>query len=259
MSSRRRRCLQVPDEGLKPFKEQFYPSLLINQGIDSVNRCVYIHTIYYLPLIFCLNKWKVCADGYLDSCIASFNPREEDRLLLCFLQRVALEASPWAGLGSHPSHTIPLWVWQWEGAGTSPSEDTRHCVWVCQDSLRAGSGNGERAASHGQAGPWHWLWIRLPQRTYQLGVFQPVQRLEEGLYAVCEYTACIYWLISTDMLTTHRRGSAGPAAISQAGKCHPLLRGWTFTLLSCHHLPLYFPSPPGFTASTSIFPPEVLN
>lgn len=48
--------MQNLDEGLKPFEEHFYSSLLVNEGTDSVNKRVYIHAIYYLPLIFCLNK-----------------------------------------------------------------------------------------------------------------------------------------------------------------------------------------------------------
>jgi len=56
MPSRRRRHLQDLDEGLQPCKEQFYANLLVNQGIDSPNVYVYIHTTYYLSLIFCLNK-----------------------------------------------------------------------------------------------------------------------------------------------------------------------------------------------------------
>lgn len=78
ISGRKRRCLQNLDKGLQWFKERFYPSLLVNQGTDSINKCVYIHTGYYLPSIFCVNKWKFHADRYLDNWNASLKPRGED-------------------------------------------------------------------------------------------------------------------------------------------------------------------------------------
>lgn len=73
-----------------------------------------------------------------------------------------------------------------------------------------------------------------------------------------KYTACIYWLMGTNMFATHWRGTAGTPATSQAGKCQPSLPGWTFILLRCHHLPL-LPPPAGFTAFTCVILSEVLH
>lgn len=102
-----------------------------------VNKCVYVHTIYYLPLIFCLNKCKFHADRYLDSWIASFKLRGEDCPLLSFLWRVALE-------GSLPLAHQPA---EGEGAGPCPSGDTRVCEGAWLGDGAAGQGAGR--ASHG--------------------------------------------------------------------------------------------------------------
>ena len=181
----------------------FYSSLLVNQGIDSVNKCVYVHTIYYLPLIFCLNKCKFHADRYLDSWIGSFKLRGEDCPLLSFLWWVALEANRCAGgspLAHQPavstatrgSRTVPFG----EHEGLPVSVARGGSCWprgrqgIPRD---AGYGSGSLGACRRSC----------TGGTCQPGVFQPAERLEEGPYAVCEHTACIYGLISTDMVTTH--------------------------------------------------------